>query len=63
MRLMTAHRVLIAVAVAFFLLFGAWELWPSSAPGAGRSPAVGLASLAAAMALTAYAILKLRTPR
>ena len=51
MTLLTAHRILIATAVAFFVFYAGWELlrqgaaWPGSALRAGAS-LIGAAALA-----------------
>lgn len=52
MRIMTAHRILIATAVAFFLLYAGWEVLRDSADR-GRWVRAGL-SAAGAVGLAFY---------
>lgn len=53
MTLLTAHRILIGTAVAFFVFYGAWEIRAgrAGAPGGGLRGAI---ALIAALALLIY---------
>jgi len=52
MTLLTAHRILIGTAVAFFAFYGAWEV--ARAAGGSGGMARGALSFLAALALLIY---------
>jgi len=55
MTLLTAHRILIGVSIAFFLLYAVWELAGPGASGAPGNWWRGGAGLVAAGSLGLYA--------
>jgi hypothetical protein len=54
MTLLTAHRILIAAAILFFVFYGIWEFAGVSAAQGRGSLWHGVAGLAAAVALGLY---------
>ena len=54
MRIMTAHKILISTATAFFLFYAAWEVARYFHRGELWALPRGLAALAVAVALGAY---------
>ena len=54
MRVMTAHKILIATAAAFFVFYGGWEILHAARGGGTRGLARGLVALAVAAALCFY---------
>lgn len=54
MTLMTAHRILIATATAFFAFYGAWEIAHRGDPGGAGGMTRGSASFLAAAILGIY---------
>ena len=54
MRVMTAHKILIATAAAFFLFYAGWELRRFLGAGDAWALPRGLAALAVAAALGVY---------
>ena len=54
MKLITAHRILIAAAIVFALLFTVVQVRAYFGDGSAGRLAIGLLSLAAAVALTVY---------
>jgi hypothetical protein len=54
MRVMTAHKILICTAAAFFVFYGGWEILHAARGGDAWGLARGLVALAAAAALWLY---------
>ena len=54
MRLITAHRILITVGIAFFLFYAAVQLWHSRGVGGGAALAQSIGALVVAVGLVIY---------
>ena len=54
MSVTTAHKILIATAIAFFILYALWELARFTRTGAGESLGVSAIATLAAVGLAAY---------
>ncbi len=63
MRIMIAHKILIAAAAAFFVFYGGWEIFHAARRGHAWGLARGLVALAVAAALWFYFahLLRMRT--
>jgi len=53
-RLITAHRILITVGIAFFLFYAAVQLWHSRGVGGGAALAQSIGALVVAVGLVLY---------
>ncbi|MFQ5846763.1 MAG: hypothetical protein ACE5IQ_03710 [Candidatus Methylomirabilales bacterium] len=54
MRIKTAHKILIASAIAFFLFFGIWKFRAYAATGEGATLVSGLVSVLVALGFGVY---------